>query len=108
MRIPNTQAQGGIPLGLFLMWMPTKHSKWWAKMKVERVSLVVVPPPKSEDPLLIAPKGREIVIKGGTDVGLILECGSCAQALAEGVRERQLGGVTLRCSRCGAYNQVMR
>ncbi len=77
-------------------------------VKVERVSLVVVRPPKSEHPLLIAPTGRGIVIKGGATVGLILECGSCAQALAEGVRERQLVGLTIKCSRCGAYNQEMR
>lgn len=77
-------------------------------VRVERVSLAVVRPPKSEDGLLIAPAGRGIAINGGAEVGLILECGSCAQALAEGVPERQLVGLTIKCSRCGAYNQAMR
>ena len=78
------------------------------EMKTERVSLVVVPRPASEDSLLIAPTGRGIEIKGGAAAGLILECGSCSRALAEGVHESHLAGLTLKCSTCGAYNQVMR
>ena len=77
-------------------------------MQAERVTLIVVPPPGREDLLVIAPTGRGIVIKGGAAAGLILECGSCLRAMAEGVHESQLSGLTLRCSTCGAYNQVMK
>ena len=75
-------------------------------MYTVRIPLEVVPPPESEETLLIAPKGRGNVIRGGSDVGLILECGSCAYALSEGVRAAQLDGLILRCSNCGAFNRT--
>jgi hypothetical protein len=74
-------------------------------MQIEHVSLEVVPQPEDDSALLIAPKGRGIVIRGGSDVGIILDCGSCWRSMAEGVRPKQLRGMTLRCSSCGAYNR---
>ena len=87
--------------------MPNKTLESMGKMKTERVSLVVVRPPQREDPLVIAPTGRGIVVKGGAAAGLILECGSCFRAMAEGVSQSHLRDLTIRCSTCGVYNQVM-
>ena len=72
-------------------------------METERVALEVVPPPEDDDSLLLTPTGSGIVIAGGS-AGVVLECGSCAHALAEGVQPRQLRGLTIRCNSCGAYN----
>jgi hypothetical protein len=72
-------------------------------MEIERVALKVVPRPEDDDSLLLTPTGSGIVITGGF-VGVVLECGSCAHALAEGVQPRQLRGLTVRCNNCGAYN----
>jgi len=100
-RISKHYPQGGVgPLN-----RGTQPSDNWL-MQIEHVSLEVVPRPEEENMLLIAPRGRGIVIRGGSDVGIILECGSCWRAMAEGVRPRQLRGFTLRCSDCGAYNRT--
>ena len=72
-------------------------------MEIERVALRVVPRPEDVDSLLPTPTESGIVITGGF-VGVVLECGSCAHALAEGVQPRQLRGLTVRCNNCGAYN----
>ncbi len=94
-------------MGLSLVWISKEHFES-GRMKAERVSLVVVPSPQREDPLVIAPTCRGIVIKGGAAAGLILECGSCLQAMAEGVNQSHLYGLTIRCSTCGVYNEVMK
>ena len=72
-------------------------------METERVALKVVPRPKDGTSLVLSPTGRGIVITGGY-AGVVLECGSCATALAEGVQSRQLRGLIIRCNNCEAYN----
>jgi hypothetical protein len=72
-------------------------------METERVALKVGSRPEDDDSLLLPPTGRGIAITGGS-AGVVLECGSCAEALAKGVQPRQLRGLTVRCNYCGAYN----
>ena len=75
-------------------------------MEIERLALRVVPRPEDDDSLLLTPTGRGIVITGGF-AGVVVECGSCGQALAEGVQPRQLRGLTIRCNNCEAYNTAI-
>jgi DNA-directed RNA polymerase subunit RPC12/RpoP len=71
---------------------------------IRHVRLEVIPQPAEGARVVLVPEKGPIFM--GENPGISYDCGTCGQALIEGVRAGQVGNVVIRCPSCGAFNEA--
>jgi hypothetical protein len=73
-----------------------------------RIRLPVVSSGERITSAVALPRGEKSgPLKGNTRFRIVMECGGCGTALAQGVPASQFRGMLLQCVSCGAYVKTL-
>jgi predicted RNA-binding Zn-ribbon protein involved in translation (DUF1610 family) len=72
----------------------------------ERCRLQVIPEPDPDTRSVFALTGAGTILIQGDACGLSMDCGKCGASLIVGLKRKQVHGLVLNCSSCGAFNDT--